>query len=281
VSIFSTLVQVGLGGLVGATLALTGAGGGVLAVPLLMFCFGLDVAHAAPAGLIAIGLAALLGAMLGLREGTVRPRAALLIGSAGMLSAPVGIALAQRLPAAPLAIAFSLVLARVAVAMYRRSTGAYPERGSSAVRPCCTTNAESGRLVWTFPCARALVVTGLFSGLMTGLLGVGGGFVVVPALTIRSDLPPASVVSTSLAVIALVSASSVVAAAAHGIVDWSTALPFASGAAIALVAVRPLVSRWSGAALQRAFAVLSLVIATLVFLRGLTSFAGSSPIQIH
>ena len=72
------------------------------------------------------------------------------------------------------------------------------------------------RLTWTLPCARALTGTGLLSGLTSGLLGVGGGFVIIPALTRYTDLNPRSIQRTSLAVIALVSLSGVTAAALKG-----------------------------------------------------------------
>ncbi|HJU70210.1 MAG TPA: sulfite exporter TauE/SafE family protein, partial [Paucimonas sp.] len=85
-----------LGIIVGVVLALTGAGGGILAVPLLIFGARLGVAEAGPIGLLAVGMAATLGALLGLRAGTVRYRAALLVACAGMLFSPAGIWLAQR-----------------------------------------------------------------------------------------------------------------------------------------------------------------------------------------
>ena len=77
-----------MGGAVGVVLALPGAGGGILAVPLLVFGLHLQMAQAAPVGLLAVGLAASIGALLGLRERAVRYRAALMIGLTGMLFAP-------------------------------------------------------------------------------------------------------------------------------------------------------------------------------------------------
>ena len=261
----------GLGAAVGFTLALTGAGGGIVAVPLLMFALHLELAQAAPTGLLAVGLAAALGAAIGLREGKVRYRAALLIGGAGMLMAPLGVSLAQHLPNGPLMVAFAVVLAWSALSMYSRSRGT--ETGPTASRrfeqPPCVRSPSTGRLIWTKPCAWALASTGLSSGLLSGLLGVGGGFVIVPALTRYSNLAADGVVSTSLAVIALVSVSGVASAAAHGAIECATALPFAGGAAAALLAGRRLATRWSGSALQRCFAVLCLVVALLLLWRGL------------
>ena len=79
------LTSLGLGVAIGVILALTGAGGGILAVPALVFGVRLGMAQAGPVGLLAVGMAAALGAVLGLRNGTVRYRAALLISLAGMM----------------------------------------------------------------------------------------------------------------------------------------------------------------------------------------------------
>ena len=99
----------GLGLIVGVILALTGAGGGILAVPLLVFGVGLSVAEAGPIGLLAVGMAAALGAGLGLKAGTVRYKAALLMAGTGMLS-PLGIWLANRVDNRWLSILFATVL---------------------------------------------------------------------------------------------------------------------------------------------------------------------------
>ena len=101
---------VGLGALVGFVLAFTGAGGGIFAIPLLVFGLHLPVQQAAPAGLLAVGLAAAAGAYLGLREGMVRYRAAALIGGVGMITAPLGVFAVQYLPNRPLLAGFALVL---------------------------------------------------------------------------------------------------------------------------------------------------------------------------
>lgn len=85
-----TLIGAGLGLVIGAILALTGAGGGILAVPLLVFGLGLSMVEAAPVGLLAVGLAASVGALLGLRQGIVRYRAAGFVAGIGILLTPWG-----------------------------------------------------------------------------------------------------------------------------------------------------------------------------------------------
>ena len=255
-----------LGSLIGLVLAFTGAGGGILAMPLLVFGLHLPVQQAAPVGLAAVGIASAVGALLGLREGIVRYRAASMIGVAGILVAPLGVALAQHLPNRPLLIAFALLLAFVAWRSLRPL--ASPQAAPDRPLPC-RVNPDEGRLSWNWPCARALAGTGSLSGLLSGLLGVGGGFVIVPALSRNTDLDVRSIHATSLAVIALVSVSGVVAAVLYGSLDWRVAGPFAGGATVALLLGRRLARGLDPARLRQAFAWVSLVVSVLLLVRAL------------
>jgi uncharacterized membrane protein YfcA len=264
-----------LGLLIGLVMALTGAGGGILAVPLLVFALHLGMAAAAPIGLIAVGLGAAVSAGLGLRDGVVRYRAAVLMGGLAMLLAPLGVLVAQRLPNGPLTIAFGGVLAFSAWRMWRRARQAECGRFDPDRAPLpCVLDARDGRLVWTRPCAQALAATGVAAGLLSGLLGVGGGFVIVPALTRFTELSARSVVATSLAVIALGSVGSVAAAAAHGAIVWHLALPFAAGSVVASLLARLIAARVAGPRLQQGFALTSAAIAVLLLLRGFGVFDG-------
>ena len=259
-----------LGGLIGLALALTGAGGGILAVPLLVFGLGLSVLQAAPVALVAVGLAAALGAGLALREQQLRYRAAGLIGVTGVLAAPVGVWLAHQLPPAPLSLLFAAVLTHVALRMIREARRPADLSRTREQLPC-VLNPEQGRLNWTAPCARALMMTGALSGLMSGALGVGGGFVIVPALTRYTNLDQRSIVGTSLGVIALVSAGSVSIAAVSGTLLWPVALPFAAGSGLGILAGRRLAHRISGPQLRQLFGVVSLGAAVSLALKALSA----------
>lgn len=256
-----------LGAVVGLTLGFSGAGGGIIAVPLLVFGLDLTILQAAPVGLMAVALAAGLGALLGWREGIVRYRAAALIGAFGMLAAPLGLWLAQGLPNPPLLLLFSLLLLYTARRMWQQ---AKPQAEASGQRrQPCRIDPALGRLLWTRPCARTLAATGLLSGLLSGLLGVGGGFVIVPALSRHTDLEVRSVLATSLAVISLIAIGSITAAALHGTVNWAIALPFSVGALIGLLSGRQLAARRAGSRLQQGFALVCVLVAMLLAARGL------------
>ena len=256
------LTSLVLGLAVGLILALTGAGGGILAVPLLVFGTQIGVAQAGPIGLMAVGMAASLGAILGLRAGMVRYRAALLVAVTGMLFSPAGLWLARRIDNRWLSVLFALTLLYVAFNTFRKAQAgrtAAPEHKANA--PVCVRALDTGRFIWTRPCARALTLSGSVAGLLSGLLGVGGGFVMVPALQRYTDLAMSSAVATSLAVIALISAAGVATSAASGALAWGIALPFSAGALAGMLGGRSLSKRLSGPHLQTAFAAVSALVA--------------------
>lgn len=261
-----TFIAAALGAVIGLVLALTGAGGGILAIPLLVFGLHLSVLQAAPVGLAAVGIASAVGAVLGLRQGIVRYRAAGVIGACGMAVAPLGVALAHRLPNRPLLALFAVVMAYAAWRLLKQ-----PDTHDDAALSNlpCHVNAAQGRLVWTSRCARALAGTGAVSGLLSGLLGVGGGFVIVPALSRYTGLDFRSVQATSLAVIALVSISGLGAAIWQGALVWSLAGPFVAGATAALLLGRLVAARLAATLLRKAFAWVSLAVAGLMAARAL------------
>lgn len=266
------LIDSGLGLVVGLILALTGAGGGILAVPLLVFGVHMGVAEAGPIGLLAVGMAAALGAVLGLRVGTVRYRAALLIAAAGMLLSPIGLWLARLVDDRWLSVLFGLTLLFVAFKTFRQaSTGRFPETSAARRAQPCSRNADTGRFVWTSKCALALALSGSIAGLLSGLLGVGGGFVMVPALQRYTDLAMQSIVATSLAVIALVSVAGVASSTLAGTMDWGVALPFSAGALAGMMGGRTVAGRLAGPQLQLGFAAVSAIVAFGMVAKSLAS----------
>jgi uncharacterized membrane protein YfcA len=263
------MISLALGLAVGLILALTGAGGGILAVPLLVFGTHIGMAQAGPIGLLAVGMAACLGAVLGLRAGVVRYRAAVLVAISGMVCSPAGLWLARRVDNRWLSVLFALTLLYVAFKTFDKARRKGAPSTAARPVPVCVRDAATGRFVWTRPCARALALSGSLAGLLSGLLGVGGGFVMVPALQRYTDLAMQSAVATSLAVIALISAAGVVTSAASGGLAWSIALPFAAGALAGMLGGRSLSTRLSGPHLQMAFAGVSALVAAGMIVKAL------------
>lgn len=256
------LISAGLGLAVGLILALTGAGGGVLAVPLLVYGAHLTLPQAAPIALLAVGVAAALGAGLALRSGIVRYKASLLIAAAGVVFAPAGLWLAHQIGGRWLGALFAAVLLLVAFrTLLQWRDPLARERQVDAPDEACTRDPGRGRFIWTTRCARALGMSGALGGLLAGLLGVGGGFVLVPALQRFTDLDIRSTIATSLAVIALISLSSVVASALAGTLDWPVAVPFTAGALAGMFGGRLIAAHVAGRHLQISFALVSAAVA--------------------
>jgi hypothetical protein len=254
-------ISVGLGIFVGMMMALTGAGGGILSAPLLVFGLNLSIASAGPIGLLAIAVAGSLGAINGLRTKLLRYRATLIMAVLGVVLAPVGMYLAQRIPNQPLLIVFASLLIIVSIRMLIQAqqeiTGNAPKEQPA---PPCKLDQSIGRLIWSVPCARALMGSGAVAGFLSGLLGVGGGFILVPALKKLTDLPMQSIVATSLGVLALIAITGVTTAALAGHLNWPIAIPFAGGAVVGMLLGSLIAKQISGPRIQQAFAIFTFLI---------------------
>lgn len=260
-----------LGLAVGVVLGLTGAGGAILSVPLLGFFLQLSVIEAAPIGLLAVSVSAGLGAFLAFKARILRYKAAALMATAGVIFSPLGIWIAHQLPNELLIILFSLVLLLVAKNMWSQATKELIGL-SDQLGPPCLLDETAGKLAWTLPCARSLGASGSLAGFFSGLLGVGGGFIIVPALRKFTDLPIASIVATSLGVLTLVSLSGVLFSNLYGVMNWTVASPFAFGSIIGLLLGRQLVLKIAGPRVQQAFAVLAISISFMMLFNLLRSF---------
>ncbi len=256
-----SLISILLGSFTGIVLALTGAGGAIIAVPLLMFSLHLAVAEAAPIGLLAVGLSAAIGALLAFRQKIVRYRAASLIAATGALTAPIGIWAAQQLPNAPLTLLFACVLIFVAKRMFHQSLHGDNDDVRILIDPPCWMDEIGERLVWNIPCFRALAFSGTMAGFLSGLLGVGGGFVIVPTLKKVTNLNTSFILATSLAIIALVSLAGVVSAIFIGTLKWSIVFPFCGGTIAGMLVGRLFADRFAEHRLQQSFAILAISVA--------------------
>jgi hypothetical protein len=209
------MVSLLFGLIIGFSLGLTGGGGSIFAVPLLVYGLAMPAHEAVGVSLVAVGVTALSGAIVRLRRREVEFKAAVLFGIAGIVGAPLGAVLGAKLPSEFLLGGFALLMLLVAARMWlqaiRHPTDARIVRaGDDALDatsgPACRINPAGG-LALTSRCTLVLVFSGVITGLLSGLFGVGGGFLIVPALTLVASLPMQRAVATSLLIIAIISTS--------------------------------------------------------------------------
>jgi uncharacterized membrane protein YfcA len=264
---------------IGLALGLTGGGGAIFAVPLLVYGLSIDPHQAVGISLAAVGATAAVGAVERLLRREVEVRTGLLFAAAGIAGAPVGSWVNGLLPAAWLMVGFAGLMAIVAIRMWRQSTRQPPASvapaadGSPAPRgPACRRTA-GGELVMSGRCRLMLVGLGLFTGVLAGLFGVGGGFVIVPALVLFSGMDIRRAVATSLLVVALVSTSGVASYVLAGrSIDLTIGGAFVAGGVAGMFLGTAWGRRISGPVLQRGFAAAMVLVGVFVVSR---SFLGS------
>ncbi len=214
--------------LIGLVLGLTGAGGSVLAVPLLMGLLGLSLPVSAGLSLGAVGAAALLGVLLRSRSGLIARSPALWLSLGGIVMVPFGQWLAVVLPERVLIPAFVILVVMVAARLWQQA-GRDPDAtreiraaipGSRPAHDISCSQSPSGRFEWRWPCVLRMVLAGALTGLLSGLFGVGGGFVVVPALVLLNGLPMAQAVATSLVIITMVAGAGFANFLGQALLPW-------------------------------------------------------------
>lgn len=268
------MLSVLFGAVVGLALGLTGGGGSIFAVPLLIYGLGVAPGSAVVISLVAVATTAATGAVEGMMRGVVELRAALILAVAGMISAPAGVYLGGLVAGRVIVIAFAILMCVVALRMLVRARGV-PEQArvvrsriaaeAAADRGTVCRYSQDGRLRLNAPCSAALIAAGLLVGVLSGFFGVGGGFLIVPALVLITEMGIHRAVATSLLVIVLVGLSGVMSSVLAGrAIDWPLALLFIVGGILGMLAGRLLARRLAGATLQTLFALAMLAIAVFM-----------------
>ncbi|WP_166784666.1 MULTISPECIES: sulfite exporter TauE/SafE family protein [unclassified Cryobacterium] len=240
-----------LGLIVGSLLGLVGGGGAIIAVPALVYGVGLPLEEAIPTSLIVVGAASAVAVLPRLRRG-VNWRLALIVGSAGVATAYLGTMVNRLLDPGSLLLAFAVIMVIAGIRMLM------PIRGGGG--PCAL---PGGGIRWRSCLPRALA-TGAVVGFLTGLLGVGGGFLIVPALTLILGLPMSVTVGTSLVIIVINSMAGFTAHLGDVQIDWAVTGAFAVTAMAASLIAGRLARGLSDTVLKRGFAVLVLIVAVYV-----------------
>ncbi|MBY0588842.1 sulfite exporter TauE/SafE family protein [bacterium] len=259
------------GALVGFSLGLTGGGGAIFAVPLLVYGLGVPAREAVGVSLLTVGATSLVGFVQRARSRMVEFPTGLLFAVAGMIGAPVGAMLADRTPEAVLLGLFAVLMLVIAVRMWLNASDLshLPIIMDDNAGPTCRRDPK-GKLRLTSQCAMLLAVIGLGAGVLSGLFGVGGGFIIVPALVMFSGMGMQRAIGTSLLVITLISASGTAShllAGKH--LTISTAGLFTVGSVAGLFAGSGLAQRLAGPTLQRVFSAAIVVVALFVMVRTL------------
>lgn len=256
----SLLIALVAGALIGLSLGTLGAGGSILAVPVLVFGLGQTPLQATTGSLVVVGVTAAIGALAAARTGHVRWGRGLAFGLVAIGGAAAGGRLAAGLPEAVLMLAFSALLLVVAAVMVvrrvRRPAAGADQEGEAAIL------AWSPQFVCDCPRALKVLVTATAVGFLTGLLGVGGGFLVVPALVLALGLSMRDAAGTSLVVIAVTTtAAFLVRLGGPGHPDWALVALLTAAAVAGALAGSRLGPRLPAATLQSAFAAALVVVA--------------------
>jgi uncharacterized protein len=267
------------GGLIGLSLGALGGGGSILAVPVLVYLLGQSPAQATTGSLVVVGVTSLIGAITAHRAGRVMLGRGLAFGLVALGGAVIGARASATVPESVLLAAFAVLMLAVGALMAfrqireRRRTGPAEEVGADqrADEPII---AFAPAFVCQCPRALKVVVTATAVGFLTGFLGVGGGFLVVPALLLALAIPMEYAVGTSLVVITLTSAVALAVRAGSGIQpDWGLVLLLTLTSAVGGLLGARLALRTDTRRLSGAFTVLVLAVAgytTVQVLPGLT-----------
>jgi uncharacterized membrane protein YfcA len=260
-----------LGFLIGLSLGALGGGGSILAVPVLVYVAGQDPKAATATSLVLVTITALVGIGPHWRAGRVRPGPGLAFGAAGVVGSVAGSRLNRSADPDALLLLFSVVMVVAAAAMWRSARA----RRARPAAPVAVGAAVAARSHPGLDARTVLRVAaaGTFVGLMTGFFGVGGGFVVVPALVLALGFTMPEAVGTSLLVIAVNSLVALGMRLGDGGIDWGVVVPFAVSSAAGVVVGGRLAGRRDPSALQQAFAVLLVVVAAYTAVTSLLALA--------
>jgi len=251
----SLLLTILLGSSIGMLLGIIGSGGSVLTVPIFVYLLGMDAKTAIAASLVVVGVTSLVGSFSYYRRGLVDLRVGLGFGLVAMLGTYLGARLAQFMDGDWQLLLFAVLIVVASLLMLRKSFKHKAE------------NQRSGKHdygFWTYP---FIIAEGLVVGVLTGLVGIGGGFMVVPALVLFTGLPMQVALGTSLFIITLKSISGAVGYLDQVAMPWVDIVVFSGIAVCGVVLGAKLMHRFSQRQLEQVFSVFLLLIGAFVFVR--------------
>ncbi len=239
------LLNLALGFGIGASLGLLGGGGSILTVPALVYLVGQSPQAAVTTSLAIVGANSMVGALFHRSQGTLNWRVAVVFGGAGMIASYLAAGLSEHLSPSLLMVAFALLMLFVAGLLLLR-------------RQPAAQHSQDDLQLWK------VALTGVVVGVLTGILGVGGGFLIVPALVILVGLPIHHAVGTSLVIIVMNSTAGLIGHLDQFTLDLNVLAAFVAAGIVGTLAGTRLGKRLNPLLLRRAFAVL--VIGLALFL---------------
>ena len=243
-----------LGLISGLLLGITGGGGAIVSVPALVYGLHMPMQIATTLSLFVVGGSALLGTILKRKQ--VAWGKGLIFAILGSLFSPVGSFLAKRFSESSLIAGFAILMLIVAVLMFKRSNAKSPPLNNSA------TNNQ-----WL------VVIVAILTGLLTGFFGVGGGFMIVPALVLLNKLENKTAAATSLFIISLISISSLANKVAEIELDVKLVLIFMLGSLLGMLAGNYISQKISNKLSQRIFAATSALLGVYMLIDSVLKFA--------
>ncbi len=259
------LLAVAAGALIGLSLGALGGGGSILAVPVLVYLLDQSASQATSGSLVVVGVTALIGSVAAHRAGNVMVGRGVAFGVVAVGGAVLGARASTLVRDEVLLASFAALLLVVgAVLAWRQLRHGRGHRPEHAARPSLDDPILTFSPTFACQCPRALkvLVTATLVGLLTGFLGVGGGFLVVPALLLALALPMDFAAGTSLVVITITSAAALVVRAGTGAhPEWGPVLALTVASAAAAVVGARVADRVDTSRLRVAFTGLVLVVA--------------------
>lgn len=255
-----------LGFLIGISLGALGGGGSILAVPALVYAAGQTPKHATTTSLVLVAVTAMIGIIPHWRAGRVRLAPGVIFGLAGVGGSLLGSHWNKAADPNVLLILFSGLMLVAAYGMWRRvrtaTSTTVPKSVGAAAAPAAPAAVKVDPMT-----ILKVITAGTVVGLLTGFFGVGGGFVIVPALVLALGFSMPEAIGTSLLVITINSMVALTTRLHAGSIEWGTVIPFTIASLIGVVVGSRLASTRDSSSLQRWFVGLLVVVAVYTAVR--------------
>jgi uncharacterized membrane protein YfcA len=267
-----------LGLIIGSVLGLTGAGGSVFAVPLLIYLLQQSPQQAIGISLGAVSLCALYGVIIRIKSGYIQWLPAIVFAAIGSLFSPLGNWLNQFIPAPILLICFGVLVLLIALRMWQqavkvpehsRVVRANKQLSADTPQALCKMNQNQPFAIGP-KCVAGISFAAVMTGLLSGMFGVGGGFLIIPSLLFLTAINMVQAVATSLVIIALVSGSGFVSYLLNTpSLDFPLLAKIALGGIIGMTLGIIASNKIAGPNLQKGFAVLMILMAAFIIFQSL------------